>query len=181
MQNLARLYNYEVTHSAKVRELAVSMFDQLLPLHGFDTTARELLGHAAILHDIGNAVNYYDHHKHGAYLLVNSPMQGFDHREVAILALLVRYHRKGDVSVDNYAAVLNPGDDVLVAKLSALLRLAEFLERRKNQVVQNIHVEIGKTVRMVTQAAGDNTVEVWDANRAAGLFRKAFGCDIEIL
>jgi len=181
VQNLARLYNYEVTHSAKVRELAVSMFDQLYPLHGFDATARELLGHAAILHDIGNAVNYYDHHKHGAYLLVNSPMQGFDHREVAILALLVRYHRKGDVSVDNYAAVLNPGDDVLVAKLSAILRLAEFLERRKNQVVQNIHVEIGKTVRMVTQAAGDNTVEVWDANRAAGLFRKAFGCDIEIV
>ena len=181
VQNLARLYNYEVTHSAKVRELAVSMFDQLFPLHGFDATARELLGHAAILHDIGNAVNYYDHHKHGAYLLVNSPMQGFDHREVAILALLVRYHRKGDVSVDNYAAVLNPGDDVLVAKLSAILRLAEFLERRKNQVVQNIHVEIGKTVRMVTQAAGDNTVEVWDANRAAGLFRKAFGCDIEIV
>jgi exopolyphosphatase/guanosine-5'-triphosphate,3'-diphosphate pyrophosphatase len=181
VQNLARLYNYEVTHSAKVRELAVSMFDQLFPLHGFDATARELLGHAAILHDIGNAVNYYDHHKHGAYLLVNSPMQGFDHREVAILALLVRYHRKGDVSVDHYAAVLNPGDDVLVAKLSAMLRLAEFLERRKNQVVQNIHVEIGKTVRMVTQAAGDNTVEVWDANRAAGLFRKAFGCDIEIV
>ena len=179
--NLARLYNYEVTHSAKVRELAVSMFDQLFPLHGFDATARELLGHAAILHDIGNAVNYYDHHKHGAYLLVNSPMQGFDHREVAILALLVRYHRKGDVSVDHYAAVLNPGDDVLVAKLSAILRLAEFLERRKNQVVQNIDVEIGKTVRMVTQAAGDNTVEVWDANRAAGLFRKAFGCDIEIV
>jgi exopolyphosphatase/guanosine-5'-triphosphate,3'-diphosphate pyrophosphatase len=181
VQNLARLYNYEVTHSAKVRELAVSMFDQLFPLHGFDATARELLGHAAILHDIGNAVNYYDHHKHGAYLLVNSPMQGFDHREVAILALLVRYHRKGDVSVDHYAAVLNPGDDVLVAKLSAMLRLAEFLERRKNQVVQNIHVEIGKTVRMVTQAAGDNTVEVWDANRASGLFRKAFGCDIEIV
>jgi exopolyphosphatase/guanosine-5'-triphosphate,3'-diphosphate pyrophosphatase len=178
---LARIYNYEATHSAKVRELAVSMFDQLQPLHGFDATARELLGHAAILHDIGNAVNYYDHHKHGAYLLVNSPMQGFDHREVALLALLVRYHRKGEVSVDTYADVLNPGDDVLVAKMAAMLRLAEFLERRKNQVVQHIHVEIGKNVRMVTQAAGDTAVEVWDANRAAGLFRKAFGCEIEIV
>jgi exopolyphosphatase/guanosine-5'-triphosphate,3'-diphosphate pyrophosphatase len=78
--------------------------------------ARELLGHAAILHDIGNAVNYYDHHKHGAYLLINSSMQGFSHREVSILALLVRYHRKGDVSVDAYQQVLLPGDGELVAK-----------------------------------------------------------------
>jgi len=60
------------------------------------------------------------------------------------------------------------------------LRLSEFLERRKNQVVQAITIELGAVVRMVTHAAGDTTVEVWDANRAAGLFRKAFGCDIDI-
>ena len=149
-------------------------------MHGYDAWARELLGHAAILHDIGNAVNYYDHHKHGAYLLVNSAMQGFSHREVAILALLVRYHRKGDVSVDAYRQILEPGDETLVMKLAAMLRLSEFLERRKNQVVQAITIELGAVVRMVTHAAGDNTVEVWDANRAAGLFRKAFGCDIDI-
>ena len=157
------------------------MFDQLLPMHGYDLWARELLGHAAILHDIGNAVNYYDHHKHGAYLVVNSAMQGFSHREVAILALLVRYHRKGEVAVDNYQQVLFPGDGELVAKMAAILRLAEFLERRKNQVVQDITVEIGRIVRIVTHAAGDTTVEVWDANRAAGLFRKAYGCEVDIV
>ena len=180
VMNLARMYHYEAIHSAKVRELALSMFDQLYPMHGYDAWARELLGHAAILHDIGNAVNYYDHHKHGAYLLVNSAMQGFSHREVAILALLVRYHRKGDVSVDAYRQILEPGDEALVMKLAAMLRLSEFLERRKNQVVQAITIELGAVVRMVTHAAGDTTVEVWDANRAAGLFRKAFGCDIDI-
>jgi exopolyphosphatase/guanosine-5'-triphosphate,3'-diphosphate pyrophosphatase len=100
---------------------------------------------------------------------------------VAILALLVRYHRKGEVAVDNYQQVLFPGDGELVAKMAAILRLAEFLERRKNQVVQDITVEIGKIVRIVTHAAGDTTVEVWDANRAAGLFRKAFGCEVDIV
>lgn len=179
--NLARMYNYEAVHSAKVRELALSLFDQLYPLHEYDNQTRELLGHAAILHDIGNAVNYYDHHKHGAYLIVNSPMQGFTHREVAILALLVRYHRKGDVSLDQYKSMLLPGDRVLVSRMAAILRLAEFLERRKNQVVQALTVEIGKTVRIVTISAGDSAVEVWDANRAAGLFRKAFGCDVDIV
>lgn len=179
--NLARMYQYEAIHSAKVRDLALSLFDQLYPLHGYDATIRELVGHAAILHDIGNAVNYYDHHKHGAYLILNSPMQGFTHREVAIIALLVRFHRKGDVSVDAFKSILEPADRELVMRMSAILRLAEFLERRKNQVVQALTVEIGKTVRIVTISVGDNAVEVWDANRAAGLFRKAFGCDVDIL
>ena len=112
----------------------------MLPRHGYELWARELLEHATYLRDIGNAVNYYDHDKHGAYLVVNSSMQGFSHREVAILALLVRYHRKGEVSVDNYQQVLFPGDGELVANMAAILRLAEFLERRKNQVVQDINV-----------------------------------------
>ena len=108
VQNLARIYNYEAIHSAKVRELSLSLFDQLRPLHGYGEWERELLGYAAILHDIGVAVGYYDHHKHGAYLVINSALQGFSHREIVMLALLVRYHRKGDVSVETYQRDTSP-------------------------------------------------------------------------
>jgi exopolyphosphatase/guanosine-5'-triphosphate,3'-diphosphate pyrophosphatase len=181
VQNLARIYNYEAIHSAKVRDLAISLFDQLRALHGYGEWERELLGYAAILHDIGVAVGYYDHHKHGAYLVINSALQGFSHREVVMLALLVRYHRKGDVSTDDYRAVLAPGDAERIARLAALLRLAEYLERSKSQVVQGLQVEVGDSVRVVTRVVGDATVEIWDANRRAGLFQKAFGKPIEII
>lgn len=181
VQNLARIYNYETIHSAKVRDLSLSLFDQLRPLHGYGEWERELLSYAAILHDIGVAVGYYDHHKHGAYLVINSALQGFSHREVVMLALLVRYHRKGDVSTNDYRAVLEPGDGERVARLAALLRLAEYLERSKSQVVQGLQVELGDSVRVVTRVVGDATVEIWDANRRAGLFQKAFGKAIEIV
>jgi exopolyphosphatase / guanosine-5'-triphosphate,3'-diphosphate pyrophosphatase len=181
VQNVARLYNYEALHAAKVRELALSMFDQLRPLHGYEEWERSLLGYAATLHDIGLAVSYYDHHKHGAYLIINAALQGFTHREIAIMALLVRYHRKGDASIDSYRDVLEPGDDQRVARLAALLRLAEFLERRKSQVIQSLKIEIGERILVTTRAVGDATVEIWDANRGSGLFRKAFGREIEIV
>lgn len=181
VQNLARIYNYEAIHAAKVRDLALALFDQLQPLHGYGGWERELLGYAATLHDIGVAVGYYDHHKHGAYLIINSALQGFNHREIALLALLVRYHRKGAVSVDDYRDVLHPGDDQRVARLAALLRIAEYLERSKSQVIQGLHVELGEQVRVITRAIGDATVEIWDANRRAGLFRTAFGKQIEIV
>jgi len=180
VQNLARVYNYEVIHASKVRELSLSLFDQLRPLHGYGEWERELLGYAATLHDIGVAVGYYDHHKHGAYLIANSALQGFNHREIVLLALLVRYHRKGDVVVDEYRDILQPSDGERTARLAALLRIAEYLERSKSQVIQGLHVELGDIVRVITRSIGDATVEIWDANRRSGLFRKAFGKEVEI-
>jgi exopolyphosphatase/guanosine-5'-triphosphate,3'-diphosphate pyrophosphatase len=181
VQNLARIYNYEALHAAKVRELSLSLYDQLRPLHGYGEWERELLGYAATLHDIGVAVGYYDHHKHGAYLVMNSALQGFSHREVILLAMLVRLHRKGDVIVEAYRDILHPADAERIARLAALLRLAEYLERSKSQVVQGLHVEMGESIRVVTRSIGDATVEIWDANRRSGLFQKAFGKQIEIV
>ena len=78
-------------------------------------------------------------------------MQGFSHRETVLLALMVRYHRKGELSADGYRDLLEHDDIERVARLTALLRLAEFLERRKSQVVQSLHVEIGDTVRVAAR------------------------------
>jgi exopolyphosphatase/guanosine-5'-triphosphate,3'-diphosphate pyrophosphatase len=181
VQNLARIYNYEALHAAKVRDLSLSLYDQLRALHSYGEWERELLGYAATLHDIGVAVGYYDHHKHGAYLVMNSALQGFSHREIVILAMLVRAHRKGDVVAHDYRDILHAGDGERIARLAALLRLAEYLERSKSQVVQSLHVEMGDPIRVVTRSVGDATVEIWDANRRAGLFQKAFGKAIEIV
>lgn len=181
IQNTARIYGYEALHSAKVRELALSMFDQLTVLHGYGAWEREMLGYAATLHDIGLAIGYYDHHRHGAYLITNTALQGFSHREIAILALLVRYHRKGQVMLGDYDMLMEHGDLERLARLSALLRISEFLERRKSQVVQSLKVEIGELIRITVQTVGDADVEIWDANRSTGLFQRAFGRGVQII
>jgi exopolyphosphatase / guanosine-5'-triphosphate,3'-diphosphate pyrophosphatase len=181
IQNMARNYSYEAIHAAKVRELSISLFDQLAPLHGYGAWERELLGYAATIHDIGLAVGYYDHHRHGAYLALNTAIPGFSHREQVLLSMMVRYHRKGDVDVGDWRMILEEGDGERVARLAALLRLSEFLERRKSQVVQSLRVEIGTPVRVYARAAGEADVEIWDANRSTGLFRKAFGREIAIM
>ncbi len=179
--NLAQIYNYEAHHVDKVRSLSLALFDQLQPLHGYGAWERELLGYAALIHDIGVQVGYYDHHKHSAYLVFNAGLQGFNHREIVLLAMLVRNHRKGEADTSEYSAILAPDDPERLARLSALLRIAEYLERSKSQAVDNLRVEIGAdTVRVQIQAVGDVTVEIWDANRRTGLFKKAFGRNIEI-
>ena len=181
MQNLAYQHGFEPLHVAKVRELTLTLFDQLVSLHGYGAWERELLGYGALLHDIGVAVDYYDHHKHSSYLVLNSVLQGFTHREIVLLALITRFHRKGDVVLEPFTQILAPDDTERISRLSALLRIAEYLEHSKSQIVRNVHVDIAEDkIEIAVQSAGDATVEIWDANRRTGLFRKAFGRNIEI-
>ncbi|MBP1467772.1 Ppx/GppA family phosphatase [Candidatus Chloroploca sp. M-50] len=181
IKNLARLSNYEEAHCDKVGSLSQSLFDQLAPLHSYGAWERELLGYAAIIHDIGVAVGYYDHHKHSEYLVYNGTLLGFTHREIAILGALVRNHRKGQADLSPYAQIFAADDSQRIARLSSLLRIAEYLERSKSQVVRAVRVELGESIRIVVEADGDASVGIWDANRRTGLFRKAFERDVEIV
>ncbi len=182
VQNLALVHNYEELHTLKVRELSLSLFDQLQALHGYGLWERELLSYGAILHDIGVEVGYYDHHKHSAYLILNAALLGFTHREIVLLAMLARYHRKGSINVSEYRAILADDDEERLSRLSALLRIAEYLERSKSQVVRALRVTIKDSgIKIHVQASGDATVEVWDANRRTSLFKKAFGREVEIV
>ncbi len=192
VHNLARLCDYEEVHANRVCALSLSMFDQLRALHGYGAWERELLGYAALLHDIGVVVGYYDHHKHSSYLVLNATLNGFSHREIALLAMLVRIHRKGSIDTREFAAVLADDDGERVARLGALLRIAEYLERSKAQVVRDVRVRVGEgeeggdgeghtRVQIQVEAEGDATVELWAANRRSNLFQSAFGCAVEIV
>lgn len=179
--NLARLSFFEEAHCRKVCEISLALFDQLAPLHGYGPWERELLGYAATLHDAGVSIGYYDHHKHSEYLVHNATLLGFSHREIAILGALVRNHRKGLADLTALQPILAPDDALRITRLSALLRIAENLERSKSQVVRDVCVELGNPVSIHVRLDGEAEVEIWEANRRAGLFKKAFERDVEIV
>lgn len=111
--------------AAHVKELALTLFDGLLPLHGLGGEARELLRFAACLHDIGMQLGYYHHHQHGQYLVLVSELNGFTHRERLLLSLLVGMHRVDAelrVPLDPYTPVFMEGDRALLRRLGACRR-----------------------------------------------------------
>jgi exopolyphosphatase/guanosine-5'-triphosphate,3'-diphosphate pyrophosphatase len=181
--NLAHLYRFQEKHAEQIARLTLSMFDQLPPeMHQCGPVERELLWAASMLHDIGVSVDYHDHHKHSAYLVMNAGLPGYTHREIAFIALLVRYHRKGRPSTDEFAALLQDGDDRRLAQLTALLRLAEQLDRSRDGVVTNIRLEAapGRVV-METVFHGDEQVALWAVDRHREIFEQAFGARLLIV
>jgi exopolyphosphatase/guanosine-5'-triphosphate,3'-diphosphate pyrophosphatase len=181
--NLARVYGYGGAHSAQVARLAERLFQQLRRLHGLGEPERELLWAAAYLNEIGSAINYQDHHKHSAYLILSAGLPGYTHRELALIALLCVYQRKGKADVNAYSTVLEKKDEKRVRMLGALLRLAEALDSSRTQDVADVAGQVSaSTVRLtVTAKRGRNTRwEAGEAQRNAMLFEDAFERELEV-
>jgi exopolyphosphatase/guanosine-5'-triphosphate,3'-diphosphate pyrophosphatase len=175
-------YNFQEAHTAHVQRLAWRLFDQLKPLHNFGKNEREWLGAAARLHDIGTMISYNDHHKHSQTLIVSSGLPGYSPREVAIIALLARYHRKGTPAAGPFLSLFESGDDEKLQKLSAMLRLAEYLERGRNGVVKDVLVRWDKKQLTLTLCATEKpTVELWVTQRnGLDLMESSYGKSVHL-
>ena len=174
--NIARNYNYQKPHANHVRYLAGRTFEQLAPLHGYGLPERELLDAAALLHDLGTVISYNDHHKHSQTLIENNGLPGYAAREVGLIALLTRYHRKGQPDSSDYKMLLRGGDEKLLTCLAAILRLAEFMERGRNAAVDDVSVTwTDEQLRLTLIADEYPAVELWETERhAVPLMEEAF-------
>ncbi|HXD55698.1 MAG TPA: Ppx/GppA phosphatase family protein [Solirubrobacteraceae bacterium] len=183
VMNMAAQYRADGPHTRHVATLALGMFDELaaLGLHDGDPRERELLWAACMLHDIGMSIDYDDHHKHSRYLILNGGLPGFTPVETAIIAQAARYHRKGMPSPGPMSALFGPGDVERLDRCAALLRLAEDLERSRDQLVRGTEVaEHGGEVQLRLIADGDPAVPRWAAGRERELFARAFHRELDV-
>jgi exopolyphosphatase/guanosine-5'-triphosphate,3'-diphosphate pyrophosphatase len=175
--NMAAQYRVDVEHTEHVATLALEMFDELarLGLHEGDPRERELLWAACMLHDIGMSIDYDDHHKHSRYLILNGALPGFTPVETAIVAQAARYHRKGMPAPGPMSALFGDGDAARLDRCATLLRLAEDLERSRDQLVRGTSIALRKdAVELRLIADGEAAVPRWAAGRERELFARAF-------
>jgi exopolyphosphatase / guanosine-5'-triphosphate,3'-diphosphate pyrophosphatase len=181
VRNLAIQYEADMAHSEHVAELALQMFDSLVEGGLFKPKPgeRELLWAASMLHDVGMTISYDDHHKHSHYLIVSAELPGFDPRERALIAQISRYHRKGVPKLGEMATLSRNGDEALLERCSVILRLAEHLERGRDQSVSEVRLRPnGHGVDLHLEAAGENLIlPRWSIERYGDgeAFQRVFG------
>jgi exopolyphosphatase/guanosine-5'-triphosphate,3'-diphosphate pyrophosphatase len=182
VENLARQHGVDLVHSEHIAELADQLAGELVAIGLPAPGEPELLEAAAILHDVGMAVDYVDHHKHSSYLILGSGLPGFTPREVALIALMARYHRKGTPQLGTASALCREGDAEVLLRGAAVLRLAEQLERNRDQAVHTarLHRDDAGGVVLELDADGDAVVAAWAARRQGDLFERAFGAPLTV-
>ena len=174
---LAERCAWEADHSRQVAALSLTMFDFTRKIHGLGDREREWLDYAGLLHDIGNHISYEKHHRHSYYLTKNGDLRGFEPEEIAIIALVTRYHRRATPSKEHEGmGQLTRHQRRAVEVLSAFLRLAETLDRSRHGVIRGLEMRerIGE-LRIRVHAVGDAELEVWAAHRQVRALEVALG------
>jgi exopolyphosphatase / guanosine-5'-triphosphate,3'-diphosphate pyrophosphatase len=180
VRNLAVQYESDMAHIEHVARLALQMHDSLVRGGLFDAKPgeRELLWAAAMLHDVGMTISYDDHHKHSRYLIISADLPGFDPRERALIGQMSRYHRKGTPRLGEMEDLSEPSDEGLLERCALILRLAEHLERGRDQAVSEARLRAnGHGVDLHLEADGDLTLPRWSIERYGDgdAFERVFG------
>jgi exopolyphosphatase/guanosine-5'-triphosphate,3'-diphosphate pyrophosphatase len=185
VENLGHRFNAEPEHVHRVAALSLEMFDGLraADLHDLGDGDRELLWAACVLHDIGTAIDYDDHHRHSHYLILNAGLPGFTPRELVLVGLIARYHRKGEPDASELGDLAEPGDAGRLAVLSGIIRLAEQFERSRDGAVREVGVAARNGIVMLAPEVDptrDPSVPIWAARRNTALLAEAIERDVEI-
>ena len=171
----ARL-NWDAPHAEKVSHLAVSLFDQLQPLHKMGDPMRLTLEIAALLHNIGQAVHPRSHHKHGEYLVRHGEIAGLEWTRRNMVACIIHYEGEPGPDADNKLFTSFPRKQQLqIRTLVAILRIAAALDEDHRQGIAGVKVQLrGSTVRFGLRAKRAPGLNIWAAQRQANFFEAVF-------
>jgi len=182
VHEIAYRFQWEERHAQHVAATATYLFHVCRALYDGPVSDAELLEYAALLHDVGYLLSHAKHHKHSRYLIQNADLQGFQPSEVAVMALVTRYHRGPAPSPDHeHIRARSAEERARVRQLAALLRLAEGLDRSHFQNVTALRARLtDDALHLLVSTKGDPQLEVWAASDEAAFFESVFDREVHV-
>ncbi len=183
--NMLRFYKVNEQHALHVTDLTLQLFDGWSALHQLDSRDRMLLKCAALLHDIGISINYYDHARHSAYLVENARLFGLTHREQILTAVVAGWH--GNISAKMlrnrlYSEFLDEADWSKARKMAVILSVANSLDSTQRQLITNPLVAFAKgTANVSVSTEGDCSLEMQSVEKQRKAFQRELGAELKIL
>ena len=177
---IARKYSADEMHANHVAFLCRELFSALQPEHRLDSRWELLLGVAAMLHDIGAFVSSQSHHKHSMYLIQNSDIFGLGKRDVLLVSLIARYHRRASPKPSHVGYIaLERKDRLAVAKTAAILRVADALDRSYSQRIKKLACSIEDSRFTITvKVAADLSLERLALKNKGPMFEDVYGMSV---
>lgn len=175
--DLGRKYDFDEPHASHVAGLAGMLFYLLKDEHQLSARYEVVLSVAALLHEIGLFVSNRSYHKHSLYLIRNSELFGMGKKDLLLAALVARYHRRASPQPTHEGYnTLDRDERIAVAKMAALLRLADALDESRSQRIHELKTSReGDRLVISIPLVEDLSLEMLALKQTGSLFEETFG------
>ena len=185
-RNMAKRYKCHMAHNQEVERVAVAIFNATKKYHGLGDRERLLLQIASILHACGKFVSITRGTESSYWIIMATEIIGLSHLEREIVANIVRYniqefdydevYLESDLSQYAGLEVSKREITILIAKLTAILRLANSLDRSHGQKLSDCRVTVREGNLIVTTAyTGSIVLESFSFQQKAEFFEEIYG------
>lgn len=176
-KNIESKFRDDNEYTDCVCNIAVKIFDKMKKYHGLGQRERLLLQIAAILEDIGKAVNIREHDRISYHMIKGLDIVGINEEEKHAIAAIAYYHNDVMPYEDNGVYKQMDYDErVTVCKLSGILKLANAVYSSHNNKFEDVSVRVSNNQLIITASTYKNIdLEKWSFNKSKQLFEDVFG------
>jgi exopolyphosphatase/guanosine-5'-triphosphate,3'-diphosphate pyrophosphatase len=178
--SVGRKYQVNLRHARHVAGYSLQIFRLLQADHNLDDRDEMVLTVAALLHETGMFVSAASHHKHSMYLIANSDIFGLGSADLALAALVARYHRRALPKPTHDRYMQLPREDRLrVSKLAAILRVGNALDRERSAHILKLEcrVEPGRLL-LLADTNKDLAMTQHRLGERSSLFEQIYGLNV---
>lgn len=151
--NIARRYMCNQEHTDIVRSYAVQIFDAMKKVHGLGKRERLLLEIITMIHDCGKYISLAYAPQSAYNIIMSTEIIGLSHLEREIVANTVMYHTLPMPRQEMLLPKLGEKAYLTVYKLSAILKVANVLDRSHKQKITAVHTVLKDGELIITAAA----------------------------
>lgn len=177
-RNIAKRYHTNRNHTQVMERIALTIYDKMKAIHGLGKRERLLLQISVLLHDCGKYINMAQSAECSYNIIMATEIIGLSHMEREILANIIRFNSGNVMPFEELAvsSLLERTEYMTIIKLTAILRLANALDRSHKQKIREIKVNVkdNHVIQILADTMEDLTLEQALFQEKAELFEEVY-------